>query len=256
VNERRFTGERLHEGDSLFGVDLARHHAAYAWARARIHGGRVLDLGSGAGHGAATLAGAGASAFAVDRVPPDPAPAASAAHFLRGDIDALPLAERTFDVIVSFQVIEHLIDPGPYIDTIARLLRSDGSAIVTTPNVLLSDGVNPYHVHEYEAEELAVRLRERFDEVEMFGVGMTPPVRAYMAARSRRIQRIVRLDPLRLRERLPRALIERMFAGFALLVRHATRRGDGAPDATWRDFPIERPEPDCVDLLALCRRPR
>jgi SAM-dependent methyltransferase len=256
VSVRRFTGERLHEGDSRFGVDLARHHAAYAWARARIPDGRVLDLGSGAGHGAASLAGAGASVFAVDRVPPDPEPAASDVQFLRADIDALPLADRAFDLILSFQVIEHLIDPGPYVDALARLLRLDGVAILTTPNVLLSDGVNPYHVHEYEAEELALRLRERFDEVEMFGVGMTPPVRAYMAARSRRIQRIMRLDPLRLRERLPRALVLRLFAGFALLVRRATSRSDGAPDATWRDFPVGRPEPDSVDLLALCRRPR
>ena len=116
--------------------------------------------------------------------------------------------------------------------------------------------MNPYHVHEYEAEELARRLRERFEEVEMFGVGMTAPVRAYMAARSRRIRRIVRLDPLRLRERLPRALLLRLFAGFALLVRRATSRGEGMPDASWRDFPVGRAEPDCVDLLALCRRPR
>jgi SAM-dependent methyltransferase len=256
VSVRRFTGERLHEGDALFRLDLARHHAAYAWARARISDGRVLDLGSGAGHGAASLAGAGASVFAVDRVAPDPEPAASDVLFLRADIDALPLADRAFDLILSFQVIEHLIDPGPYVETLARLLRLDGAAILTTPNVLQSDGVNPYHVHEYEAGELALRLRERFDEVEMFGVGMTPPVRATMAARSRRIQRIMRLDPLRLRERLPRALVLRLFAGFAQLVRRATSRSDGAPDVSWRDFPVGGPEPDCVDLLALCRRPR
>jgi SAM-dependent methyltransferase len=256
VSVRRFTGERLHEGDSLFGVDLARHLAAYAWARDRIRGGRVLDLGSGAGHGAAFLSGAGASVFAVDRVAPDAEPAAGGAHFLRADLGALPLADRAFDLVLSFQVIEHLIDPGPYLDAIARLLRADGDAILTTPNVLLSDAVNPYHVHEYEAEELALRLREHFDEVEMFGVGMTPAVRAYVAARSRRIRRIVRLDPLRLRERLPRALVLRLFAGFALLVRRTTSRREGAPDASWRDFPVGPSEPDCVDLLALCRRPR
>ena len=49
-----FTGERLHAGDALFAVDLARHEAAYRIAQeiaqARIGSGRVLDLGCGSGY--------------------------------------------------------------------------------------------------------------------------------------------------------------------------------------------------------------
>ena len=43
-----FTGERLHEDDQLFGVDLVRHQAAYAHAietATREDSGRILDLG-------------------------------------------------------------------------------------------------------------------------------------------------------------------------------------------------------------------
>ena len=53
-----FTGERLHDGDALFTLDLARHRAAYEYALARIDGGRVLDLGCGSGYGTARLAAA------------------------------------------------------------------------------------------------------------------------------------------------------------------------------------------------------
>jgi hypothetical protein len=77
-----------------------------------------------------------------------------------------------------------------------------------------------------------------------------------MRARSRRIQRIMRLDPLRLRDRLPRGLVERLFAAGALLVRRRAESSEGTPEASWHDFPIEPVREDSIDLLALCRRPR
>jgi SAM-dependent methyltransferase len=251
-----FTGERLHAGDPLFALDLARHEAAYEIARASLPAGRVLDLGCGSGYGAAGLAGRGAPVVALDRVAPDPASRRSPARFVRADLGAVPLAARAFDLVVSFQVIEHLADPGPYLDAIADLLAPGGSAILTTPNLLTSDGVNPYHVHEYRAGELREVLLGRFAEVEVRGIGASEAVRRALEARSRRIRRILRLDPLRLRERLPRALVERLFALFAVLVRRLARASEGTPDVTTRDFPVGDADERCLDLLAFCRRPR
>jgi SAM-dependent methyltransferase len=256
VSQTLFTGERLHEGDALFALDLARHRAAYEYALARIAGGRVLDLGCGAGYGTALLAASDGEVLGIDRIPPDPESRQTGGRFARADLYGLPLRERCFELVVSFQVIEHLEDPTDYLKAIAALLREEGLAILTTPNVLMSDGVNPYHVHEYGALELGERLRSHFDEVEVLGIGMSAPVRAAMQARSRRIQRILRLDPLRLRDRLPRGLLERLFAAFALRVRRRARSAEGTPDATWRDFPVEAARDDSIDLLALCRRPR
>ncbi len=251
-----FTGERLHEGDALFGVDLARHHAAYEFAKAHMGEGPVLDLGSGSGYGTASLAGAGPTVFGVDRIEPDAKNRGTGAHFLRADISALPLVERRFRLVASFQVIEHLEDPSPYLHAISRFVREDGLAILTTPNLLMSDGVNPFHVREYRGDELAELLAPHFHEVDVRGVGMSPPIRQYMAERSQRIQRIMRLDPLRLRDRLPRGLIEKLFAAGALLVRRQSAGPDGTPEATPEDFPIEALRDDAIDLLAVCRRPR
>jgi SAM-dependent methyltransferase len=255
MSARRFTGERLHEGASLFAVDMARHHAAYELALRHGHGARVLDMGCGSGYGSAHLAQAGARVVGVDRVEPDDAHR-RAASFVLADLNAMPLREQSFDLVVSFQVIEHLEDPSAYLAAIARLVRPGGLALLTTPNLLTSDGVNPYHVHEYKSEELESLLGRYFDQVDMQGVGMHPPVRAYMEARSARIQKIMRLDPLGLRKRLPRALIDRLFAFFALLVRRRTQDDDGMPDCGWQDFPIGAPSPDDIDLVALCRTPR
>jgi SAM-dependent methyltransferase len=257
MSDVTFTGERLHEADERFALDIARHRAAYEIAGRYAERGRVLDLGCGSGYGTALLASRAIQVVGIDRVLPDRASRRGGGSFLLGDLHALPLAPKSFDLVVSFQVIEHFEDPTFYVDAIAELLCPQGLALLTTPNVRMSDDVNPYHVHEYTADELAACLGKRFGEVEMHGIQPTEPARRALEERSRRIRRIVGLDPLRLRDRLPRRLVEWLFARFALLVRHPSRRTPaGEAEVTWRDFPIGPAADDCLDLLALCRRPR
>ena len=258
MSELTFTGERLHEDDALFGIDLAQHRAAYRFVLEREDGGRVLELGSGTGYGAAELAKGGLRVVAVDRVAPLASALSSGVRFVRADVNALPLRAASFDRVLSFQVIEHLEDPSLYLAAMARLLRPGGEVVLTTPNVLTSLGVNPYHVHEYRADELARTLGAFFADVEVRGVGATEPVRRYLEARRVRIRRIMRIDPLGVRNLLPRAWLERLFAWFAAVVRRGVQRDDGLPEVTWRDFPVSergRASDDCVDLLAVCRRP-
>ena len=255
MSERTFTGERLHPDDALFGVDLAQHRAAYRFALERARGGRVLELGSGAGYGAAELAREGLAVTALDRVAPLRSSRADGARYVRADVAALPLLARSFDLVVSFQVIEHLDDPTRYLEAISSLLRPDGTAYLTTPNVVVSDRVNPFHVHEYESDELRERLTAHFGEVEMLGVGAGPRVAPYFEERLARIRRIMRLDPLQLRDRLPRSLLEWLFGRFALLVRRDIQQGGMLPDSTIDDFPIGPADPAQLDLLAVCRQP-
>jgi len=252
------TGERLDERDALFAVDLARHLAAYRFALERLASepGPLLDLGCGSGYGTCELARARAPVVGLDRVAPHGSARATGAGFVRADLAALPLEDASFAAITSFQVIEHLDDPGPYLSGIARLLRPGGVALITTPNILTSDRANPYHVHEYESEELAATLRGHFGHVEMRSVGASPAARSYHEARVARVQRVVRLDPLRLRERLPRPLIEWLFAVGAKAVRVSMRSANELPRLDWNDFPIGDPSPDSIDLLAICREPR
>ncbi|MEE2674760.1 MAG: class I SAM-dependent methyltransferase [Myxococcota bacterium] len=253
------TGERLQPGSQLFGVDLARHRAAYVYANRNARGTRLLDLGCGTGYGTAELAdsvGSKIAIFGLDRVPPSNSSRRENTNFVRADLAGIPLADASFSTIASFQVIEHLEDPGPYLAAIARLLEPEGSAYLTTPNRLTSDGVNPWHVHEYEAEELRRTLSTHFDEVEMLGVGIGPAVVDYFDARLERIRRIMRIDPLGLHKMLPQSLLDWLFARFAVLVRRGIDEDDGIPDATVGDFPIGPATPGDIDLLAVCRRPR
>ena len=254
------TGERLSPGSELFAVDLARHRAAYAHALRNARGERLLDLGCGDGYGTTLLAEGVADhmrVYGLDRIAPAPSAQAGGARYLLADLRSIPLAADTFSTIVSFQVIEHLKDPTPYLVAIARLLEPDGTAYLTTPNALMSDGVNPWHVHEYEAEELRDRLLIHFGDVDMLGVGIGPRVESYFAERLKRIRRIMRLDPLGARNLLPRGLVDWLFARLATVVRQGIRHTDaGLPDASIDDFPIAVADPGDIDLLAVCQRPR
>lgn len=266
ADEPRFTGERLHANDALFGIDLLRHRAAYREATRRaleLDARRILELGSGTGYGLAEvadhLAAEGsheARCLGLDRVVPVDAPARAGLGFLRGDFEALPLEGGAFDLVLSFQVIEHLPDPTAYVDALADGLAPQGLALVTTPNATFSDGENPFHVREYLADELEALLARRFDEVQMLGVSARGEALAYHTDRLARIRRIVALDPLGLRRRLPQRLVETLFARLAILVRRSLRADSKAPAVSLDDFPIEPAHPQSLDLLAVCRGPR
>jgi SAM-dependent methyltransferase len=254
-----FTGERLHEGSALFGVDLVRHRAAYAYAIETALSNaseRVLDLGCGTGYGTAQLAESLENVYAIDRISPDSEARHGRAQFLRADMNGMPLHDGCFDLVVSFQVIEHLEDPSHYLTTIARTLRPGGVALITTPNLLESDRENPFHVHEYAPDELGSVLSGYFEDVEMLGVSATAAPMAYYKARLERIRNIVRIDPLGLRRILPRAPIDWLFGKLAVVVRRGIADTDELKDVGFEDFPIVPVVDDCLDLMAVCRRPR
>lgn len=153
MSQVTFTGERLHAGSSLFGVDLARHRSPYVHALKMAGEGKVLDLGCGSGYGTAEMADSLPRVSGLDRITPDSKNRRDNIDWIRADLYGIPLLPDSFDLIVSFQVIEHLEDPRVYLESIARLLAPGGTAMLTTPNILTSDKINPFHVHEYESEE-------------------------------------------------------------------------------------------------------
>ena len=101
------------------------------------------------------------------------------------------------------------------------------------------------------ADEISPDLTEQLDalnangvgSIELRGVGATDPVRRVLEARSRRIRRIMRLDPLRLRERLPRGLVEWLFARLAILVRSGAKPPDAADEIRSLPFLIHSQYP-------------
>ena len=250
------TGERLDDASALYTADLARHHAAYRFAESHARPGLAIDLGCGTGYGTAELAAAGWRVVGMDRVAPAARSRGSSARFVRGDLERLPFAARSFDTVTSFQVIEHLADPRAYLEEIARVLAPDGVLLLSTPNLRQSDGENPYHLHEYATAELEAVLAAHFASVEMRGVHAIGVAARYHADRLRRIRLITRLDPLRLRRRLPRGLVDWLFARLSIVVRLAARRSGTTHSVRDEHYPMGAADDDCIDLVAVCRGPK
>ncbi|MFA6459143.1 MAG: class I SAM-dependent methyltransferase [Candidatus Paceibacterota bacterium] len=62
-----------------------------------------------------------------------------------GDVHKVPLADKSFDTIVSTQVLEHVRMPWVMVAEISRLLRSGGTCILSAPFM------QPFHAdpHDY-----------------------------------------------------------------------------------------------------------
>jgi hypothetical protein len=111
-------------------------------------------------------------------------------------------------------------------------------------------------VHEYVAPELQGLLARFFAHVDVHGIVGTERVYAFERARGAQAQRILRLDPLGLRNLLPQKLVRWAFARLALLVRsRVAAQGKELVELTPQDFSIaEQEPPQWIDLLAMARR--
>lgn len=173
-----FTGERVIPGQ--VDVDLLNEHMArYTFAARLARGKRVLDAGCGAGYGSAELARAGERVVGIDRAPE--AIEFARAHYAAGNLsfeeascEALPHADGSFELVVAFEVIEHLENWRGFLQEARRVLAPNGQLVVSTPNKLYytesrgADGANPFHVHEFDFEEFRAELKAIFPHVSLF----------------------------------------------------------------------------------------
>jgi len=58
------------------------------------------------------------------------------ASFIQGDLDkGIELPDNSFDLIISIETIEHLLNPGLFLKEISRTVKLGGQLIITTPNI-------------------------------------------------------------------------------------------------------------------------
>jgi SAM-dependent methyltransferase len=259
ATSKRFSGERPGRGEG-FAYDEARHLSAYLYAAQLAHGRDVLDAGCGEGFGTVLLARTARRVLGID-YSAEAVGAARAAYrhpnleFRRLDLDELATLDLCFDLITNFQVIEHLPDPVRFLATARVRLKPDGVLVLTTPNRLTTVSENPYHLREYVAEELRALLAPIFSRVELHGMMGNANVQAFEGERERQVRRLLRLDPLGLRHRLPAGLMRFAFGRLSLMVRRRVAgRTVGTSAIVPSDFRvIEESRPDALDLVALCR---
>jgi SAM-dependent methyltransferase len=166
-----FTGERYTpEVRGAIGYEHWHRYAAVAPVAAGL---RVLDAACGEGYGSHVLARSAAHVIGVD-IEGDAVGHARARYgaanleYLQGSVTALPLADHSVDLVVSFETIEHLAGQREMLAEFRRVLTPAGALILSSPNRPVyneSGGIaNHFHVRELDRAELAALLDPLFPQ--------------------------------------------------------------------------------------------
>jgi GT2 family glycosyltransferase/ubiquinone/menaquinone biosynthesis C-methylase UbiE len=173
----KFTGERF--VPSISGEIRHEHLHRYAFSLAFVRGKDVLDVACGEGYGSAMLAAHARRVVGAD-IADDVVEEARTTYagrpnleFAHADVAALPFADRSFDVVVSFETIEHHGQHEEMLSECARVLRPDGLLILSSPNrKVYSDDAgyhNEFHVKELYFDDLDALLKRHFRHVKYLG---------------------------------------------------------------------------------------
>ena len=171
-----FTGERIVPGS--VNADLLNEHLCrYGFAQLLVEEKVVLDIGSGVGYGAKILAEEASRVVAVDLSEEavryaSSEYAAGNIEMMVGDAQDLPLANDSVDVVVSFELVEHLQSQQAHLLEISRVLKPEGLTVISTPNRVFysqeSNQANPFHTREFDFQEFYAFLTSVFSSVEVY----------------------------------------------------------------------------------------
>lgn len=238
-----------------------RHFATYRFVVPKIREKNVLDIGCSDGYGSYVLAKYAKKCVAIDidRITIKCAKEKYTSSNLRFiSMNALDISwKKRFDVVIAFQVIEHIQEENSFLEKIKQSLKKNGVAIFSTPNrrLRLDDGQapwNPYHVREYSAKDLHTLLIKQFHSVSILGLHATPHIYNLEEKRLRVRRLIAKYDILHLYNHVPRALIDRLsnnLKGFTARINKKEEKR-----VSVNDFWINRESVDTsLDLIAVCR---
>jgi ubiquinone/menaquinone biosynthesis C-methylase UbiE len=149
---------------------VRRYRFACSWVRDQ----RVVDIACGTGYGTRAMKVAGARSavgFDISQEAVDHARQCYGVDARVGDALAIPLPDASVDVVVSFETIEHVTDPGRFLDECRRIIAPGGRIIISTPNTQVYDptgGSNPYHLSEMDEQHFVELVGKRFTDVRLY----------------------------------------------------------------------------------------
>jgi SAM-dependent methyltransferase len=147
------------------------HVSRYQWAAQAATDRLVLDAGCGTAYGCQLLAAGGArevigvdiAQSVLEAVTPG---MPESVRLQPADVRKLDFEDDTFDLVVCFEVIEHIEDPFTALDELVRVLVPGGLLLVSSPNRGVYQPGNP-HLHEFVPTELETELAARLPHVRL-----------------------------------------------------------------------------------------
>ena len=175
-----WTGERMET--FVFNESTIEHLHRYALAADLATGKKVLDIACGEGYGSHLLAKNAATVTGMDINPETIAKAgtkykAANLKFETANAEKIPAPDKSFDLVVSFETLEHLEDHAAMLSEIKRVLAPGGLLVISTPDKRQYSEArnykNPFHVKELTRNELEALLKKYFANIAIYGQQMT-----------------------------------------------------------------------------------
>jgi ubiquinone/menaquinone biosynthesis C-methylase UbiE len=202
-----FTGERIiinEEVKNKYNNVLEEHLHRYRLACQFVEGKMVLDAACGAGYGSKMLHNSGAKSVVGVDISEESLHNAQKVYgadnidFVYGDVNNLVFEDASFDVVVSFETIEHIDHGQKWIRESARVLKDEGLFLVSTPNRMISNPgtyfeeqpINPHHRFEYSIIEFVGELLREYDVVELYGQTFSSNYQTYTFQVIRQLQKL------------------------------------------------------------------
>jgi 2-polyprenyl-3-methyl-5-hydroxy-6-metoxy-1,4-benzoquinol methylase len=169
--------ERLVPGTTAWSLYEYEHKQRYEFFASRCGGAAVLDAACGVGYGSEMLAKAGATSVVGADISMEALGYATQhfrlpnLQFIHCDVEQLSLPPESFDIVISFETIEHLRKPGRFIEQVSSVLRPNGVFICSTPNRDFAERgevANPHHLNELSFDEFAHLFGNYFEIEERY----------------------------------------------------------------------------------------
>lgn len=176
TGERHILNESFNNKSELY-LHLM-HIATYEYAKNFVKNKKVLDFGCGSGYGTHMLSENTESIIGVDIS--NEAIEYAKKEYRSSNLSFMTISElenEKFDIITSFQVIEHVPNDREYTANLKKMLNPGGILIISTPDKkhrlfkYIQQPWNIFHLKEYTSESLHKTLLKQFKKVEILKIG-------------------------------------------------------------------------------------
>lgn len=175
----KFTGERYLPSED--GKIRLEHYHRYAIATTLVKNKKVLDIASGEGYGSFFISQFAESVEGVD-ISHEAVTYAQQKYqsdnlsFSQGSATDLAFPDHSFDVVISFETVEHLAEQEQMMSELRRVLKPEGCLIISSPNRPIyseeSGEHNEFHVKELDFNEFDLLLKTQFSSIQYYGQRM------------------------------------------------------------------------------------